>query len=440
MIDFKNLYKNNKKKKLFKKIINKTFKNSYPSFYLDKIIKNRNKELLINKDVIPKNQNIYLIGFGKVAPYMVHALVKILGISNIKKGILISPNYKEIKFHNKILSLEGTHPKPSLISKKSTQKLLKFVNKLNKDDVVICAVSGGGSTCLSSPIKGITLNDEIRLNNMLILESFRIDHKNSIKGYFSNVKNGKLAEKISPAKIFNFIISDDPRNVINSVGSGATVHSSISKKKVLNIINKNKLMNKLPKNIKLNLKKKEINKNKIFKNTKNIIIFDNKKFLKNFKDSAKLENFNKIVICPKILNGDVEKAKKIFLDYINKFKKIKNCLILFGSEAEVGVKNKKGLGGRLQHFAAICLKDISKKFNGFLFLGLSTDGHDYMKNIAGVMYDDNDALKILKSQLFYEESINKYNSYKLFKKFSLLLNLKKPTKNNVFDIIGFYIK
>lgn len=439
MISFKHAHNNNEKK-LFTKIINKTFKISYPSFYLDKIIKKKNKKLLINKDVIPKNQNIYLIGFGKVAPYIVHALVKILGISKIKKGILISPNYKDIKFHDKILSLEGTHPKPSLISKQSTQKLLKFVDKLNKDDVVICAVSGGGSSCLSSPIKGITLNDDLRLNNMLILESIRVDHKNTIRGYFSNVKNGKLAKKISPAKIYNLIVSDDPRNVINSVGSGATVYSNINKKKVLDIINKNKLINKLPINIRLNLKKKEMTKKTIFKNTKNIIVFDNKKFLKNFKVSAKLGNFNKVIICPKILTGDVEKAKKIFFDYINKFKKIKNCLILFGSEVEVGVKNQKGLGGRVQHFAAICLKDITKKFNKFLFLGLSTDGHDYIKNIAGVMYDNNDALKIMKNQFFYEESIMKYNSYKLFKKFSLFLNLKKPTKNNVFDIIGFYIK
>ena len=40
MISFKHAHNNNEKK-LFTKIINKTFKISYPSFYLDKIIKKK---------------------------------------------------------------------------------------------------------------------------------------------------------------------------------------------------------------------------------------------------------------------------------------------------------------------------------------------------------------------------------------------------------------
>ena len=176
------------KKNLLTNIINKTFKDSYPNNYLNKIVKYTAGHLFINNKKIPKGKNIFIIGFGKVTPYVAEELIKIIGYKNIKKGLLISPNYRKVSFNKKILSLEGTHPMPSLVSNKSTNALLKFVNNFNQNDIVISIVSGGGSSYLSSPVSGITIKDDINLTKLLILNSIRIDYINSVRGFFRILK------------------------------------------------------------------------------------------------------------------------------------------------------------------------------------------------------------------------------------------------------------
>ena len=188
-------------KELILKTINKTFEVSYPENYLkNKIIKNKNK-IIINKTKIDINKKIYLIGFGKVAPFISNALLKILGSKKVAGGIIISSNIKKTYFSKNIQYLPATHPHPSNISMKSTSKLIKFLEKLEKDSNIISIVSGGGSSCLISPVKGVMLKDDIKLNDLLILKDIPIDQINIVRGFFSNVKYGNLAKKIYPNKI-----------------------------------------------------------------------------------------------------------------------------------------------------------------------------------------------------------------------------------------------
>ena len=112
-------------KELILKTINKTFKVSYPENYLkEKIIKNKNN-IIINKTKINFSKKIYLIGFGKVAPYVSSALLKILGSQIISGGVIISSSIKKIYFQKNIHYLPATHPQPSIISMQSTAKLIK---------------------------------------------------------------------------------------------------------------------------------------------------------------------------------------------------------------------------------------------------------------------------------------------------------------------------
>ena len=46
-------------KKLFVNIINKTFRDSYPSNYLNKSVIYKNNQLIINKKKIEKNKNVF---------------------------------------------------------------------------------------------------------------------------------------------------------------------------------------------------------------------------------------------------------------------------------------------------------------------------------------------------------------------------------------------
>ena len=87
-------------KELILKTINKTFESSYPDNYLKNKIIIKNNKIIINKTKIDIDKKIYLIGFGKVAPYISNALLKILGRKKISGGIIISSNIRK-KYSNK---------------------------------------------------------------------------------------------------------------------------------------------------------------------------------------------------------------------------------------------------------------------------------------------------------------------------------------------------
>ena len=44
------------------------------------------------------------------------------------------------------------------------------------------------------------LKDDVKLNDLLILKDIPIDQINIVRGFFSNVKYGKLAKKLYPKK------------------------------------------------------------------------------------------------------------------------------------------------------------------------------------------------------------------------------------------------
>lgn len=426
-------------KELILKTINKTFEASYPENYLqNKIIKNKNK-IIINKTKIDVNKKTYLIGFGKVAPYISNALLKILGSQKVAGGIIISSNIKKTYSNKNIQYLPATHPHPSNISMKSTSKLIKFLEKLEKDSNIISIVSGGGSSCLISPVKGVLLKDDIKLSNLLILKDIPIDQINIVRGFFSNVKYGKLAKKIYPNKIINLIVSDDPKNIVKSVGSGATVFNNSTKHNVIKILKKNKILNKIPKRMIKYLNNINSQNITMKKNSTENVIFDNKSFLNNFAYIAKKNRIKKIAIYPKTLCDNLGISKKKFINFCIKFRNQKNVLLIFGAEMLINVANKNSKGGRVQHFAAACVKELNQNFNEFIFASFSTDGHDYIRNISGVMYNKSDTKKILQKSKKLKNCIKKFNSYKIFKETNSLLKLKSPTKNNVFDVLLLYL-
>ena len=285
----------------------------------------------------------------------------------------------------------------------------------------------------------MTLKDDIKLNELLILKDIPVDQTNIVRGFFSNVKYGKLAKKIYPNKIINLVVSDDPKNIIKSVGSGATVYSNSTKKNVIKILKKNKLLNKIPKRMSIYLN--DINhKNVIMKkNSIENTIFDNKDFLNNIAHIAKKAKIKKVIIYPKILCDALKISKNNFLNFCKKFKNQKNVLLIFGAEMLINVTSKNSKGGRSQHFAAECVNELNDNFNDFTFAVFSTDGHDYIKNTSGVMYDKSDIQRILKNLKKFKNHVKKFNSYKIFDSTNSLLKLKSPTKNNVFDVVLFYL-
>ena len=96
-----------------------------------------------------------------------------------------------------------------------SKKVIEFVQKLSKGDILICLISGGGSALLSMPVsinsdksQEENLNLKIETIKAVVKAGCNINQLNTIRSCLSELKAGRLAEKASNANIISLIISD----------------------------------------------------------------------------------------------------------------------------------------------------------------------------------------------------------------------------------------
>ena len=114
--------------------------------------------------------------------------------------------------------------------------LLDQVAGLSGDDLVIALISGGGSALLPSPPAGLTLADEIAVNQALLASGAPIAAMNTLRKHVSTIKGGRLAAAAHPAKVVSLVVSDIPGDNPALVASGPTIPDGSSRADALAIV------------------------------------------------------------------------------------------------------------------------------------------------------------------------------------------------------------
>ena len=91
------------------------------------------------------------------------------------------------------------------------------------DDVVLCLISGGGSSLLPLPIEGLTLEHKQAVNRALLKSGATISEMNCVRRHLSAIKGGRLAVACYPARVVTLLISDVPGDDPINIASGPTV-------------------------------------------------------------------------------------------------------------------------------------------------------------------------------------------------------------------------
>ena len=67
---------------------------------------------------------------------------------------------------------EAGHPIPNQDGLKGAKKIYKLAEKADQTDLVICLISGGGSSLLPLPQTGVTLDEKRLVTEKLILSPY----------------------------------------------------------------------------------------------------------------------------------------------------------------------------------------------------------------------------------------------------------------------------
>lgn len=136
----------------------------------------------------------------------------------------------------KIEIVEAAHPVPDAAGLHAAQRMLQLVQGLNADDVVLCLISGGGSSLLPLPLDGITLEDKQKINRSLLASGASIGEMNTVRRHLSGIKGGRLAAACHPARVISLLMSDVPGDQPTDIASGPTVADRSTCKDALAII------------------------------------------------------------------------------------------------------------------------------------------------------------------------------------------------------------
>ena len=119
--------------------------------------------------------------------------------------------------------VEAAHPVPDAAGQRAAARILELADGLGAGDLLVCLISGGGSSLLALPAPGLTLADKQEVNRRLLRSGATIAEMNCVRKHLSAVKGGRLAAAARPARVVTYLISDVPGDDPSVIASGPTV-------------------------------------------------------------------------------------------------------------------------------------------------------------------------------------------------------------------------
>ncbi|WP_438753998.1 glycerate kinase type-2 family protein [Pararhizobium sp. O133] len=380
----------------------------------------------------PKGRTI-VIGAGKASAQMAAALETlwdgpIEGLVVTRYGF--SAPCKQIEI------IEASHPVPDEAGLAASGRLLRAVEGMTKDDLVIALISGGGSALLPSPAHGLTLADEIAVNEVLLASGAPISAMNIIRKHISTIKGGRLAAAAHPAKVVSFIVSDIPGDNPALVASGPTVPDAGTRQDALALIDAYRM--NLPETVLAHLESSAADG----------LGPDDSRFARNevhvvasaaVSLEAAAKEARRHGIEARILSDSVEgESRDVASMHAAIAREIatrdrpftKPVLLLSGGETTVTLR-AKGKGGRNSEFLlsfALGINGIA----GIHALAADTDGIDGSEDNAGAFADGHTVERLRKAGVDAKSMLMQNNAWTAFHAVNDLL-VTGPTFTNVND-------
>ena len=415
-----------------------------PERAVQKYVRRQGNQLFVGdcSYILDSYRRIVLIGAGKGTAPMAKALEDILG-ERLTKGLIIVKYGHGIPLE-KTRILEADHPIPDDAGLRATKELLRQAQECTKEDLILCAFSGGGSALLPAPLSPITLDQKQTTTRLLLECGATIDEINAIRKHLSRSKGGWLAKEAYPATVVSLLLSDVIGDRLDVIASGPTVPDESTYSDCIKIIDRYKLGDRLPKGVTDYFIKGAAGSlpetpkpgDPVFSHVQNLIVGNNRESLLAAQERALSLGYNTIVLSSQI-EGEAREVAQVFgaigkeISQANLPISPPACIIA-GGETTVTIQGR-GKGGRNQELALACAIAIDG-WEGISLLSAGTDGTDGPTDAAGAIVNGTTCKRARQANLYPRDFLLGNDSYTFFESLGDLLKTG-PTRTNVMDII-----
>ncbi len=377
-------------------------------------------------------QHIYVIGAGKAGASMAKAVERILG-KRITAG-LINVKYGHLAKLRRIELNECGHPVPDAHGVEGSARIAGLATGAQKDDLVLCLISGGASALLPLPAAGISLDEKQAVTRLLLACGANIHEINAVRKHISRIKGGQLARLAWPATVEALLLSDVIGDDLDVIGSGPTAPDSSTFARVSGIFEKYGITNRLPAAVRHRITagmRGEVPEtpkpeDPLFSRVRNVVVGSNRLALDAAARRSRELGYRPLVLASGIEGETREIARMHAAIARERPVKPPACLIT-GGETTVTLKGS-GLGGRNQEFVLAAAIDIAGLPETVIF-SAGTDGTDGPTDAAGAIADGD----TLRRKPDARDFLDRNDSYHYFEALDDLV-ITGPTHTNVMDV------
>ena len=351
--------------------------------------------------IFPKGQEpkgmCLVVGAGKASASMASALERHAQLNwpdaKLEGTVLTRYGHSSPTKHLQII--EAGHPVPDQAGMDGAKAIFDSVNRLGMGDVLIALVSGGGSSLLTLPQNGISIEDMRKTTEALLRSGAPIEEMNVVRKHLSAILGGNLARLAIArgARVEALLISDVTGDLPADIASGPCAPDYSTYQDGLNILAKYHLNEEtIPASVLNHLNKghsgeipetlKEVDLQDV--QVKNHVIATAYKSLEAAADYVRTQGYEPIVLGDTITGEAQEVA--IEQAVIAHQHPGKSVALISGGECTVTLPvGIKGRGGRCSEFL-LSLFSATDDLSNISALAADTDGIDGSEKNAGAWF------------------------------------------------------
>ena len=351
--------------------------------------------------IFPKGQEpkgmCLVVGAGKASASMASALERhaLLNWPDAKLEGTVLTRYGHSSPTKHLQIIEAGHPVPDQAGMDGAKAIFDSVNRLGMGDVLIALVSGGGSSLLTLPQNGISIEDMRKTTEALLRSGAPIEEMNVVRKHLSAILGGNLARLAIArgARVEALLISDVTGDLPADIASGPCAPDYSTYQDALNILAKYHLNEEtIPASVLNHLNKghsgeipetlKEVDLQDA--QVKNHVIATAYKSLEAAADYVRTQGYEPIVLGDTITGEAQEVA--IEQAVIAQQHLGKSVALISGGECTVTLPvGIKGRGGRCSEFL-LSLFSATDGLSNISALAADTDGIDGSEKNAGAWF------------------------------------------------------
>jgi glycerate 2-kinase len=195
---------------------------------------------------VRRGQRVWLYAFGKAAHAMAGAATATLqkGLHTIAAGVVVAPEAQPSPYAT-ISALVGDHPIPGRQSFAAAHRIGEVAGGMRSDDVALVLISGGATSLIGAPLRGMSEADLVQLYRLLLGSGLDIREMNAIRKRFTRWGGGRLALALAPARTRALIISDVEGDDPADIASGPCTPDSYSVRDVIALLQRTGLYDRI---------------------------------------------------------------------------------------------------------------------------------------------------------------------------------------------------